>query len=150
MRRFFQFFYIFALGLLAGGCASGPVASESEPAPTIEVTRKEAWRDAELITGLGRDRFTLIGSGTSMLPVYGEDTVLVVVKIDFAELRPGMQVAYMTQRGSRVVHVLVGQEAGGWRVKGLNNEAEDRERVTPYNLVGVVYASFTTDGGGKK
>jgi len=150
MRWSYLIFYIFSLGLLAGGCATGPVASEPGPAPTTEVTRKEAWRDAELITGLGRDRFTLIGSGTSMLPVYGEDTVLVVVKIDFAELRPGMQVAYMTQRGARVVHVLVEQEARGWRVKGLNNEAEDRERVTPYNLVGVVYASFTTDGGARQ
>lgn len=50
----------------------------------IDLACKVAWRDAELITGLGRDRFTLIGSGTSMRPVYGEDTVLVVVKTDFA------------------------------------------------------------------
>lgn len=61
-----------------------------------------------------------------------------------------MQVAYMTQRGSRVVHVQVEQESQGWRVKGLNNEAEDRECVPSYNLVSVVYASFTTDGGGSK
>jgi hypothetical protein len=134
---------------LLAGCASdrGP---PPQPAPTIGVTRLEAWRDAEMITGLGRDRFTLIGSGKSMLPVYGEDTVLVVVKTDFSDLRPGMQVAYMTSHGTRVVHVLVEKQAAGWRVKGLNNEDEDRERVTPSNLIGVVYASFITDGGAGK
>ncbi len=141
---------LLAGALLVAGCASDPGPAPSEPAPTIDVTRLEAWRDAEMITGLGRDRFTLIGSGKSMLPVYGEDTVLVVVKTDFAELRPGMQVAYVTTRNTRVVHALVEKEPVGWRVKGLNNLAEDRERVTPYNLIGVVYASFITDGGMRK
>jgi hypothetical protein len=135
---------------LLGGCATTSAPPAPQPAPTIDVTRLEAWRDAELITGLSRDRFTLIGSGASMLPVYGEDTVLVVVKTDYAALQPGMQAAYMTSRGTRVVHVLVAKESAGWRVKGLNNEDEDGEHVTPYNLIGVVYASFTTDGGAKR
>jgi hypothetical protein len=30
-------------------------------------------------------------------------------------------------------------------VRGLNNEAEDRERVTPENLLGIVYAAFAND-----
>ncbi len=139
-----------AVALLAG-CATEPALPVAPPPPpSTDVTELEAWRDAELITGLSRDRFTLIGSGRSMLPVYGENTVLVVVKIDYATLRRGMQVAYVAESGSRVLHVLVELDARGWRVQGLNNETEDHERVTPFNLIGVVYVSFTTDGGRKK
>jgi hypothetical protein len=132
-------------GLLAG-CASDPAPRAAQPAPSIDVGRVEAWQDAELITGLSRDRFTLIGSGESMLPVYGENTVLVITKIDYARLQPGMQVAYMSRGGAQVVHVLIQKEDGGWRVKGLNNEVEDYDRVTPSDLIGVVYASFATNG----
>lgn len=106
----------------------------------------EAWRDAELITGLSRDRFTLMGTGDSMRPIYGDNTVLVIAKIDYNDLKAGMQVAYVTQAGMRVLHVLVEKDARGWRVQGLNNEGVDRERVTSANLIGVVYASFTTEG----
>jgi len=138
---------LLALGTgLFAGCASDPSPHVAQPAPTINVGRVEAWQDAELITGLSRDRFTLIGSGESMLPVYGENTVLVITKIDYDRLQPGMQVAYTSQGGAQVVHVLIEKEAGGWRVKGLNNEVEDHDRVTPSDLIGVVYASFTTDG----
>jgi hypothetical protein len=133
------------VGLLAG-CASDPAPRPAQPAPSIDVGRVEAWQDAELITGLSRDRFTLIGSGDSMLPVYGENTVLVITKIDYSQLQPGMQVAYMSQGGAQVVHVLIQKEEGGWRVKGLNNEVEDHDRVTPSDLIGVVYASFATNG----
>jgi hypothetical protein len=139
-------------GTLFVGCTTGPAPSAAAPQapPSSDVTELEAWRDAELITGLSRDRFTLIGSGRSMLPVYGENTVLVVNKIDFAALQRGMQVAYVADSGARVLHVLVAKESQGWRVQGLNNETEDHARVTPYNLIGVVYASFVTDGGRKK
>ena len=70
-------------------------------------------------------------------------------KIDFSELKPGMQVAYMGNSGREVVHVLVGYEESskGWRVRGLNNEAEDGALVTRYNLIGVVYASFAPGDG---
>jgi len=84
----------------------------------------------------------VIGSGESMQPVYGENTILVISKIPFDELKTGMTIAYMNQRGHQVVHQLVVKEAAGWRVQGVNNEVEDRERVTRDNLIGVVYASL--------
>jgi hypothetical protein len=56
-----------------------------------------------------------------------------------------MQVGYVNEAGQRVVHVLLSQDARGWRVQGLNNDSMDQERVTRYNLIGVVYASFATD-----
>jgi len=80
-----------------------------------------------------------------MRPVYGENTVLVLTKIDYTYLKTGMQVAYLNEAGRRVVHVLLTPDARDWRVQGLNNAEMDRERVTRYNLIGVVYASFATD-----
>lgn len=105
----------------------------------------QAWKDAERISANDEGRVTLIGSGESMRPIYGENTVLVISKIDFADLKPGMQVAYNNQAGRRVVHVLLDRDDRGWRVQGLNNASEDRERVTRHNLIGVVYASFATE-----
>jgi hypothetical protein len=122
--------------------ASAPVIM---PAPATDVGRVEAWRDAERVAAADDKRTTVIGSGESMRPIYGENTVLVISRIAYDELRAGMQIAYTNKDGRRVVHVLKSQDARGWKVQGLNNVSEDRERVTPYNLLGVVYASFATD-----
>ncbi|MBW8782536.1 MAG: S24/S26 family peptidase [Verrucomicrobia bacterium] len=140
------------LGLFWGGCA-GPAAVVEQPSvkavPSTDVGRMQAWRDAEDVTARDENRVTVIGAGDSMLPVYGEGTVLVLHKIAYADLETGMQVAYIDGAGHQVVHVLVSYDAvrRGWRVRGLNNQDEDRERVTPYNLIGVVYASFAPGEG---
>jgi hypothetical protein len=126
------------------GCAEAPVSPVPKPAPATDVGRLQAWNDAELVAGRSEDRVTVIGSGESMRPIYGENTVLVLNKIDYADLKPGMQVGYVNEAGRRIVHVISEKDARGWKVQGLNNEAEDRERVTRYNLIGVVYASFAT------
>lgn len=132
---------------LAGlaGCAETSVPPAPKPAPSTDVGRIQAWTDAERVAARAEGRETVIGSGESMLPIYGENTVLVLTKIEYGALKPGMQVAYLNAAGRRVVHVLLEQDARGWRVQGLNNENEDHERVTRYNLIGVVYASFATD-----
>jgi hypothetical protein len=132
------------------GCASGdgsPAPVKSVPA--TDVSRIDAWMDAEKVAAQDEGRVTVIGAGRSMQPIYGEGTVLVLAKIDYDALKVGMQVAYTSQRGHRVVHVLLDKDKRGWRVQGLNNEIEDAERVTPYNLIGVVYASFATDADEK-
>ncbi|HRE81129.1 MAG TPA: hypothetical protein PLN52_08780, partial [Opitutaceae bacterium] len=51
-------------------------------------------------------------------------------------------VAYLNQDGRRVVHRLREQTSGGWQLQGLNNGFVDREKVTPKNFLGVVYASL--------
>ncbi len=145
IRRFHQGLALVLLAAALGGCADAPPVVK--PTPSTDVGKMEAWRDAELITGLSRDRFTLMGTGESMRPIYGDNTVLVIAKIDYNDLKAGMQVAYVTLAGMRVLHVLVEKDARGWRVQGLNNEGVDRERVTSANLIGVVYASFTTESG---
>lgn len=135
--------------MLAVGCATPPPEPAAKEIPATDVGRMQAWKDAERVAAMGEGRLTVIGAGESMLPVYGEGTVLVLSKIGYAELKSGMQVAYVNSAGREVVHVLVESDARGWRVRGLNNETEDRERVTPSNLIGVVYASFAPGEGMK-
>ena len=80
-----------------------------------------------------------------MKPVYGDNTMLVVAPIAFADLQAGMTVVYTNRLGRRVAHQLLSPTRRGWRVQGLNNQAEDAELVTPENLIGVVYASLATE-----
>ncbi|WP_043588595.1 S24 family peptidase [Geminisphaera colitermitum] len=141
-----------AVGL--GGCASEPsgpaagvasVAGEWSGAPSVDVSRWQAWRDAEKVAAAGPDRFAVIGSGDSMQPVYGDRTVLVLQRVDYATLQPGMQVAYRNRAGRMVVHRLLKAVQGGWQAMGLNNTVPDAELVTEVNLIGIVYASFAND-----
>lgn len=147
MKRFLpcisQMLILVVVGL--SGCAEAPVAPVAKPAPATDVGRLQAWRDAEQVASRDSAREAVIGSGESMRPIYGENTVLVLTKINYTDLKSGMQVAYVNEAGRRVVHVLLQPDERGWRVQGLNNANEDRERVTRYNLIGVVYASFATD-----
>jgi hypothetical protein len=138
--------WVMVTGFWLTGCVSAPEATSSlKPVPSSDVGRLQAWQDAEQVSARQSGRETVIGSGDSMRPIYGDRTVLVLAPIDYANLKAGMQVGYVNRYGRRVVHVLLEPGTDGWRVQGLNNESEDRERVTRYNLIGVVYASFATD-----
>ncbi len=107
-----------------------------------QAARLEAWRDAEKLAALGQDRMSVVGAGESMAPVYHADSLLVIAKVEYDDLVAGMTVAYHSREGRRVVHRLVEPTPDGWRVRGLNNGDEDRERVTAKNLLGRVYASL--------
>ena len=117
-------------------------------APAANVSKLQAWKDAELIASLAPGRTEVVGAGESMKPVYGENTILVISKIGFGDLQPGMSAVYTNRRGRQVVHQLLERKANGWRVQGINNDKEDLDRVTAENLVGVVYASlsYSSDG----
>ncbi len=123
------------------------MTSEPDVAPSTDVSVDEAWHDAKTIAERGPGRLPVVGTGTSMQPIYGENTMLVITPIAFDELKAGMTVAYMNRNGVRIVHVLEEKVSGGWRVRGLNNEQQDSELVTPRNLIGAIYASFNYDGG---
>lgn len=137
---------IFGCIALLGGCETVPeLPPAAKTPPSTDVTRLQAWKDAEAVAALAPDRYTVIGKGDSMLPVYGPNTVLVLQKVDFDALEPGMNVAYMSSHGTMVVHRLLERKGEGWRVAGFNNPDEDRDLVTRYTLLGVVYAAFAPD-----
>jgi hypothetical protein len=105
----------------------------------------QAWKDAELVAGMGEGRVSAAGSGGSMQPVFGSNTMVVISKIAFDDLKVGMTVAYLNRKGHQVVHQIIEKKARGWRVQGLNNEIEDLDFVTRDNLLGVIYASFAAE-----
>jgi hypothetical protein len=132
----------------SGGCASPDLAvtaKEAPAPPSANVNVDQAWHDAKMVAEREPGREPAMGAGSSMQPVYGDNTMLVISPIAYDQLREGMSVAYLNRRGVRVVHRLVEKTGGGWRVIGLNNNREDDELVTRRNLLGVVYASFNYD-----
>jgi hypothetical protein len=110
--------------------------------PSSDVGKLQAWRDTEKVARAAPGRSPVAGAGSSMQPVYGASSMLVITKVAYADLRPGMNVAYLNRHGTQVVHMILERGHDGWRVQGLNNETEDADRVTPENLLGVVYASI--------
>lgn len=128
-----------------GGCTSdgaGPAKSAGTAAPTTTASMGDAFRDAETVASREGGRVTAKGTGVSMAPVFGDNTLLVINPIRFEELGPGMTVAYVNGKGVRVVHRLVSRTKGGWLAIGINNPRVDEDLVTSENLIGVVYASF--------
>jgi hypothetical protein len=140
------------LATAAFGAPEAPASHKKTPstAPAANVSKLQAWKDAEAIAALAPGRSEVIGAGDSMKPVYGENTILVITKISYDELKPGMNVVYTNRRAKLVVHQTLSREAKGWRVQGINNEREDQDRVTRDNLVGVVYASLSYSDGDTK
>jgi hypothetical protein len=127
------------------GCASEPADPAAKAPPSANVGKLQAWNDAEMLAQRAEGRSAAVGAGNSMLPIYGDNTMLVINAVPYDTLQLGMNVAYRNSRGVEVVHKLMGKEANGWRVAGLNNEEADEELVTPYNLIGVVYATLNYD-----
>ncbi len=119
--------------------------SNTKAVPTSDVSRVQAWKDAERVAEMGEGRVSAVGSGGSMQPVFGNATMIVISKIAYEDLMPGMTVAYLNKKGRQVVHQLLEKKAKGWRVQGLNNEEADNELVTRDNLLGVVYASIAAE-----
>ena len=143
-------FSLLLSGLLIGCESAGakPLRQSESRAPSSDVGKVAAWRDAEYITAQGSQRVAVAGSGESMAPVFGENTMLVIQQVPFEDLAAGMIVAYRNHRGLAVVHRLVEQtRRGDWRVQGLNNATLDWETVTRDNLLGVVYASLAHEAG---
>jgi len=85
-------------------------------------------------------------AGQSMEPYFGDDAVVVVKKIDAARLRIGMIAVYVNRFGEKVAHRVIAPVAGGWQVKGYNNDRPDSTVVDAGNLLGVVYATFAPSG----
>jgi hypothetical protein len=133
--------------VLLAGCASNSAdrSDQAKTPPTANVGKLQAWNDAEMLAQRAEGRSAAAGAGTSMLPIYGDNTMLVINAVPYDTLKTGMTVAYLNSRGIEVVHKLIGKEARGWLVAGLNNEEADRELVTPENLIGVVYATLNYD-----
>ncbi|HWZ94718.1 MAG TPA: S24/S26 family peptidase [Opitutaceae bacterium] len=110
--------------------------------PASPISLETALADARALAAQHANMTVMRIEGVSMLPYFGESSVLVVKKISAARLREGMVVVYTNRFGETVAHRLVARVDGGWQAKGWNNDRADTTVVNPGNLLGVVYATF--------
>jgi signal peptidase I len=103
--------------------------------------------DANGLAGrIGGSAMRVVGS--SMLPYFGDGSVLVVKPVDFSSVRAGAVVVYRNRFGELVSHRLETRVAGGWVARGANNRANDSTLVTADNLVAEVYVTLRSDARG--
>jgi signal peptidase I len=114
--------------------------------PLTGVSLSTALADAQKLADARPGAQVMRIEGKSMLPFFGEGSVVVVKKIDPAKLRAGMVVVYTNRFGETVAHRLVGTVEGGWVAQGYNNSMADSTVVSGANLLGVVYATFHSSG----
>ena len=117
------------------------VATAVSPVPE-PVAPREAWRLAEDYARVHPRCEVLVGSGDSMLPLYGDRTVLVVERVPMGKWRMGMTVIFVGESGWPVAHTLLDQTPRGWRTMGLGNRALDRTTVRSDNYIGTVVKAF--------
>jgi len=113
------------------------------PAPQVVaegVQMKIAEQAAAAIAGAK----TFWGIGQSMEPLYTPNTALVVKPITYDEIKKGMTLVYVKRNGHVVAHSVVGEDANGYVVQGVNNDEADRESVNERNLIGVVVAAYAS------
>ena len=142
---------LLGLGSLVGsGCASmdRPVsletASQMSPLPTI-ASLADATRLAKSYVAEHAGAQIALGSGDSMLPLYKNNTVIVVAPTPMAALQRGMTVVFVSAEGWPVAHVLVEKRADGWVTMGLNNPGCDAHLMSVANYVGVVARAYQLD-----
>ncbi len=136
MQRVLRILFLGSLALVVSGC----VTTEEPPAPVSDVLSADADSAARFLAAQEEGRLFGRGSGVSMLPIYGENTRVIVTPIPFDDLEPGMIVAYRDSSNRMVVHRLVSRRGDRWTASGINNPQIDRDAVTRENLIGVVYA----------
>lgn len=114
--------------------------------PVSAVSFEDTLSDAHKVAGRHGDMQVLRIVGTSMLPFFGDGSVVIVKKIAAEQLRAGMVVVYQNRLGETVAHRLVAQTSGGWTAQGYNNASADTTVVNATNLTGVVYGTFHSNG----
>ena len=136
--------------LVWSGCTSvgDPVsfdtASRMSPAPEI-VGLADATREAEHYVSAHPGAQIALGSGDSMLPLYKNNTIIVIDQAPMSALRRGMTVVFVSKDGWPVAHVLVGETENGWVTMGLNNANCDAQPMQKANYVGVVARAYQMD-----
>ncbi len=113
-------------------------------------TYQKALNDAAKVAAMNDSWTVMRGAGNSMLPLYGENSVLVVEKASFSQLSTGMVAVYKDSEGSLVAHTLTAKADSGWIAKGINNKSQDPEKVSAENFVGVVFGVFNAFQSGQE
>ncbi|HUG13044.1 MAG TPA: S24/S26 family peptidase [Opitutaceae bacterium] len=137
------------LGLLAICAMAMPAAAKPKIHPRSNVGFDVAVLDAMVVAMQKPGRSVVRMDGDSMLPFFGADSIAVVQQIPAARLRLGMIAVYTNFLGEKVAHRVIAKAQDGWTVQGYNNPRADSTVVNETNLLGVVYATFSTAGAPK-
>lgn len=133
---------LLAVAAMIGSVASSSAADRPVGPLSLDVALSDAYRLAARYAGAAVVRV----QGESMLPFFGDGSVLVMKPVAPERLRPGMVVVYRNRFGETVSHRVESHDEAGWVVRGYNNSENDSTRVTAENLLGVVYATFYSNG----
>lgn len=132
---------------LVGGTSVARAVDGGAARPASSVSLATALGDAHLLASRKGDTVVRV-AGTSMLPYFGDGSVLVVRATVVEALKAGMVVLYRNRFGETVAHRVETKTAGGWTVRGANNAANDTTLVNAANFIGTVYATFYSDPRG--
>jgi len=113
------------------------------PAPQI-VAEGSQMKSADQAAAAMAGAQTFWGIGESMQPLYAPNTAIVVRPIAYKDIKKGMTLVYTKRNGHVVAHSVVGEDAQGYVVQGVNNDQADRESVNERNLIGVVVAAYAS------
>ena len=131
----------FALGLATSAHA------EESLRPLAPFSLEAALTDAHKLAVRHSEAQVVRVEGRSMLPFFGDGSVLVVTSLSAVQVKPGMVVVYQNRFGDTVAHRVIAPTLdGGWVVRGYNNAEADTTIVNEGNLMGVVYATFYSNG----
>lgn len=133
-----------AVVAMAGAARAEMTSGAAAITPVTTVKLDTAVSDASRIASrLGAEVVRV--SGDSMLPYFGNGSVLVVRKAGFEALRAGAVAVYRNNFGDVVAHRVEAAANGGWTVRGANNRSADSTVVTADNFLGTVYVVFHSD-----
>lgn len=135
----------FATGATAGIKSKRLLAkiAEHTPAPVIVERGTEMALAEAAAAALGGT--TLWGIGRSMEPLYAPETAVVVKEVSYDAIKKGMTVVYRKANGRLVAHSVIGEDARGYIVQGVNNDEADAVSVNEKNLVGVIAAAYSAN-----
>lgn len=133
------------LVVAVAGAKAGVTNFSADPASKVSLAT--ALADAHRIAALKGDTVVRV-EGVSMLPYFGDGSVLVVRSTAADALREGMVVVYRNRFGETVAHRLEARSGAGWTVRGANNAVADSTLVTANNLIGTVYVTLYSDPRG--
>ncbi len=122
------------------------LGARAESRPVGPASLDQALRDAHLLAAGYEQAEVVRVAGDSMLPFFGDGSVLVTKPVAPERLLPGMVVVYRNRFGETVAHRVEGRTEDGWIVRGFNNDRADSTAVNASNLLGVVYGTFYSNG----
>ena len=138
---------LWGAGLVAMGGCRDLCTPDTTWSPPVALVTQQAWKEAAMVAEKVPSSMVVIGRGGSMEPLYPDGTVLVVRRLRWENMVPGMTTLYRKDPDNPynlVAHVLVARDKPGvrWTVQGLAVDAPDADKVTSENYVGTVVAAF--------